>query len=407
MSLRARLLLAFLAVSLGVGLVFHAFAWNLGYRIETHFVTRLLDDEAEQQRAHFARHGQWRRLEGGILRLLARPELPSDLAALVQTELEEGAGGAGRYYRWRRLDAEGPWLAIELSQQIAVRPMRQLLGGWYAAALLSLVLFALSAAWALSRWLSRPLRLLAARVRAQAPGSSSPLAQGLGDDEVGQLARAFDAQQARGQALLAREQAFLRDASHELRTPVSVLRMAIERLQADARLPPAFAPQLRPLHAATRGMQQTLEGLLLLAREDLAEPACTPVLPLVEDWVLAHAALLDERRMRLDLQVAPADALPLPAAVLHVVLASLLGNALQHGAEGGRIRVRCQTGTLAIDNPVAEAARTGTGIGLDLVRRLLARCGAELQFHAQGGQARSEVRALNMGGGPLARPGLG
>jgi signal transduction histidine kinase len=283
----------------------------------------------------------------------------------------------------------------------------------------------LALALGLGAWLARrvtaPLETLAQRVTAAEPAQlPAAVAQGLGDDEVAAVGRAFDALLERTREFVAREQAFTRDASHELRTPLAVLRLQIERLQADPATPAAVHQGLAAMQAATLLMQQTVETLLLMAREPAAagaaDAAPTPpvaVLPLAEHWVLAHDEWLRRQPLRLALALRRDDAIALPAPVLQLVLASLLGNAFAHGQPGGAVRVALEGGALVVSNPGAappadatephtrgEGSR-GHGLGLAILQRLLQRHGAQLRLaHADGVTSVSVALAS----GPVSAP---
>jgi signal transduction histidine kinase len=337
--------------------------------------------------------------------------LPADLAPQIAAEPKrhEFAGEAGRHYHLLPLEApgRGPWLVAEVSQQLVVRPIRGELLAWLAGWGLAAVLLALLIGHWLARRVSAPLETLAARVAAIEPDAlAAGVAEGLPNNEVGAVGQAFDLLLARVRAFVEREQHFTRDASHELRTPLSVLRLGLERQLA---APVADAPHRRELaamHASTLLMQQTVETLLVLAREGeratqakaaspvaAAEPVA--VLPLLEQWVLAHAPWLDGQALRLHIELTPHDRLALPAPVLQLVLAALLANAFAHGTPPGEVRVAMEGGALVIDNPVHEAEAPNAEaefdapprLGLAILHRVLERCGATLVF------SRSECRA--------------
>ncbi|MCY7308693.1 MAG: hypothetical protein LH632_21675, partial [Rhodoferax sp.] len=187
--------------------------------------------------------------------------------------------------------------------------------------------------------------------------------------------------------------------------PLAVLRLSIERMQADTAAAAPAQHQLATLHAATLLMEQTVATLLLLAREDdgqqgaaagnIAEPVA--LLPLVEQWVLAHAGWLDRQALALDIQLQRQDRLKLPAPVLQLAIASLLGNAFAHGAAGGRVQLAYEGGALVIRNPGPAlppqagsdfgkgAHSAGDGLGLAILHRLLESRGGRLRLsHADG-----------------------
>ena len=382
------------------------------YTVEDRFLERLLEQEATRQHAHLARQGAWGPTGSEFITLhTSAASLPPELRRLLADEprRREAAGAQGRHYHLWPLQRPGgpPWLVAEVSQQLIVRPMRQELLGWLLGWGLVMAALSLALARGLAQRISAPLARLAAAVDQGGPAElPQRLALGTRDDEVGALARAFDALLDRTRSFIAREQAFTRDASHELRTPLAVLRMAIERLQRDTSVPASVHQQLAPMHAATLLMEQTVGTLLLMAREtDMpARPARpTPVLPVVEQWVLAHADWLDAQGLTLDLQVPRNAALALPAPVLQLALSSLLGNAVTHGQRGGAVQVAVDATGLLVRNPSAPLPRGvgaafvkgeasgGFGLGLAIVRRLLESHGSQLELHHADGCTQARI----------------
>ena len=412
--LQTRLMASFAAFTLAVSALFALFAMAFVYTVEDHFLERQLEQEAARQQAHHARHGAYAAPGSDFITVhTSRATLPPEVATLLAEEprRREVAGAQGRHYPLLPLARAGepPWLVAEVSGQLIVRPMRRELLSWLAGWCAMAVALSLGLSAWLARRTSAPLEALSAQVAHAAPEQlPQQLAGATRADEVGALARSFGALLDRTRRFIRREQAFTRDASHELRTPLAVLRMGLERLMAAAGTPPAVRQELAPLHAATTLMEQTVHTLLMLAREGGPAAAApgppTPVLPLVEQWVLAHAGWLDQQALALDVQLGRDDGLALPPAVLQLVVASLLGNALAHGERGGRVRVALEAGALLVANPGAEPppaagqagvtgdASAGFGLGLSIVRRLLEQQGARLEIaHHQG---HTQVRVI-------------
>jgi signal transduction histidine kinase len=412
--LRHRWMAAMAAFTVVVTLLFALLAMAFVYTVEDRFLERTLRAEVQRQQAHHQAHGRWHEpLPEGLWIVERAQDLPADLSATLRREPErtEVAGAGGRHYHLVPLQQAGraPWLVAEVSGQLIVRPLRAALLAWLAGwGGLVVLLALLLGAW-LARRVTTPLETLARRVAGADPGRlPEGVAQGLGDDEVGAVGRAFDALLARTRDFVAREQAFTRDASHELRTPLAVLRLQIERLQADPAAPAPLRPQLAALHAATLLMQQTVETLLLMAREPAgpaggpgdaaARPAApVPVLPLAERWVMAHATWLDHQALQLQVALRRDDTIALPEPVLQLALASLLGNAFAHGRPGGCVTLALVDGALVVSNPGAAPPpdatapgirgehSSGFGLGLAILQRLLERHGAQLALaHADG-----------------------
>ena len=376
--LQTRLMASFAAFTLAVCALFGLFAMAFVYSVEDRFIDRALEQEALAQRAHFAAHGRWAAPSAAHFSVHpSAATLPPDLRATLLSEPKrrEVAGDDGRHYHVMALQqaALPPWLVAEVSGLLIVRPLRRELLGWLAGWGIAVAALSLLLAWAVSR--------------------------------------GFDALLTRTRAFLAREQAFTRDASHELRTPLAVLRVAIERLLARPGLDAPVQQQLAPMHAATLLMEQTVDTLLLLAREDDAAASAAPhtpaepvaVLPLVEQWVLAHAAWLDTQALQLEIDLGRHDTLALPAPVLQLALANLLDNAFAHGQPGGRVRVSLEGGALCISNPgaappagagedfVKGQGSAGFGLGLSILRRLLERHGSRLDVQHRDGHTLARI----------------
>jgi two-component system OmpR family sensor kinase len=228
------------------------------------------------------------------------------------------------------------------------------------------------------------------------------------NDELGRLQRTLDDMLARIYAAVRRERAFVSDASHELRSPITALRAELELLAREQ-------PQGERLQAAvasaieeTDRLAHLAEGLLLLARAENGHLALalepTPAAALLAQ-VAALAKVDAERRgVRIAVQedfVACVLADPtLTVQALH----SLLTNAVRHAAARVTLSARAADGVLELhvcdDGPGfpeefieqawarfarADSGRSeeGSGLGLAIVRTIAV---------AQGGTAQARNR---------------
>lgn len=184
--------------------------------------------------------------------------------------------------------------------------------------------------WLLAGRALAPVGRLAASVDAL---STRPRATALRDttsgDELGRLAGAIDAYQARLVEADAHEQAFFADASHELRTPVAVVRGALEVL-LDEPQPPALEARLRRVERGIGELSDLLEAMLDVARHRAPQP----------EAVDAAAFLRDAGRMALaqrpgtGLEVRATGTLQLAPREARLLLRGLLRRLLPHAAAG-------------------------------------------------------------------------
>jgi signal transduction histidine kinase len=212
------------------------------------------------------------------------------------------------------------------------------LGGVAAVSLLAAGLLA----FALARSVTRPLRELQSAATALGHGDLSAAApEDRGPPEVRALARDFNETSRRLEQLIGAQEAFVADASHQLRTPLTALRLRLENLEAGA--DEADAEELEAALAETDRLSRLVDGLLALARADRAPAATTEavgVRAVLDERVSVWAPVSEERGVTLEVE-APDD-LQVRAAPdrLSQVLDNLLDNALEVSPPGSGIHLR-------------------------------------------------------------------
>jgi signal transduction histidine kinase len=220
---------------------------------------------------------------------------------------------------------------------------------WLALALFALGTIALTAVLAilLSRSLTRPLARLEHAVDGLAAGRLETRAdEGAGPPEIRTLATQINSMAARLMDLMDAQNRFVADASHQLRSPLTALRLRLENLEADAGDGDAGEPLGSDIAAAGREvgrLTRIVDGLLALGRAGAAPPEKTPVdaAAVVTERCESWGALADERGVRL----VPRISTDRPTTVMLVggdleqILDNLIANAMDAVAAGGMVRV--------------------------------------------------------------------
>ncbi|MFT6408752.1 MAG: two-component system phosphate regulon sensor histidine kinase PhoR [Arenicella sp.] len=208
---------------------------------------------------------------------------------------------------------------------------------------------------------------------------------------------------------------FVANVSHELKTPLTVLKGYVEILRDNPELPLKFAKPLAQMNLQSVRMELIVGDLLYLARlEDSAN--ITPHAPvditnLINTIVEAVAPLIEEKRHKLELDIDYSLALSGASKELYSAFSNLITNAINYTPENGVIKVRWQNSkqngnSCAIfsvkDNGYGIATqhlerltqrfyrvdtdrsreRGGTGLGLAIVKHVLQRHSAELQIES-------------------------
>lgn len=233
--------------------------------------------------------------------------------------------------------------------------------------------------WLLAGATVAPVRRLAAAVHALPTRPQlTQFAQTTADDELGQLGQAIDAYQQRLVAAEEHERAFFADASHELRTPIAVVRGAAEVLLDEPQLGTAMRRRLQRLERGVAELTDLLEVLLRLARRRPLQPERVDMNELLQE---SARSLHDSATRTLRIAVETA-AQQLPREETRLVLGGLLRRLVPPGS-GGELRLGAGADFLELHYAQAGAgggagASTGrgdSGLVPALVRRLIERLG--------------------------------
>jgi signal transduction histidine kinase len=286
-----------------------------------------------------------------------------------------------------------------------------ILGG---VALVVLAAVAVAGLW-LARWVARPLTDLRDAARQAEAGDLSVRADAEdGPDEVREVAAAFNDMVGRLDLLVGTQEKFVADASHQLRSPLTALRLRIENLQHGA--DPATAEDLEGALGEVDRLSRLVNGLLALARAERRAHERVPqdVGALVRERADAWRAAADEIQVDLDAEVADGLVAALAPGALEQVLDNLIANALAVAPPGSAVALTASRAAGAVEVAVRDAGpgmtaeqrehafdrfwrgrddTAGSGLGLAIVRSLVqADDGTVRLEEAPGGGVRAVVR---------------
>ena len=268
----------------------------------------------------------------------------------------------------------------------------------------------------LARWVTRPLEDLRDAARRIGDGDlDTRAATDHGPPEVRALAASFNATAGRLDHLLTAQEQFVADASHQLRTPLTAMRLRLEMIETE--VDGAVAEDVEAAGSEVQRMSRMVDGLLALTRAERS-PATTP------DRLDLDAALHERRNVwepiaterGVRLEIIASGLRPI-ADIDHLaqMLDNLIANALEVSPAGSRLVLCSEVETIGADRFAAvhvidegpgmseeqrdhafdrfwRATSTrselgGSGLGLAIVRRL-----------AQADNGRAELRVADTGG---------
>ncbi|SFQ42806.1 sensor histidine kinase [Amycolatopsis rubida] len=293
----------------------------------------------------------------------------------------------------------------------------QLLWQWLLLAACALVAFGLALLVALPvvRWTLRPVRRLDeatdALVASVVSGrEAEPVGESGGPPELRKLGRSFDRMAASVSEALAAQRAFVADASHQLRNPLTALKIRLGNLDGQV-TDEAAAADLEAAQVDAKRLNQILDELLSMARAESAggelvsEGLAEVIADRVADWSVVGAA----REVSLESAVDVNGARVLvPPRGLEVVLDALLDNALKFSPSGASVEVAANV----VEDRVTVSVRDhgpglredeleravdrfwrstahqnvpGSGLGLAIVTEIVRHSGGEIQLSLPDG----------------------
>ncbi len=215
------------------------------------------------------------------------------------------------------------------------------------------------------------------------------------DWEVEKLVSSFSSYSRRIQRFVERERAFTRDASHEFRTPLTVIKMASDLLLAEQDLDDYSKKFVTRIKGSARDMEELIDAFLILARETDKEfeDEQTIIVNVVEREIKSAEIYLDDKPVTIEIDEQYPLQLYTARKVVGIVLGNLIRNAILYTNEGSVSVVikehsvviedtgigMCEEQIKKIFQPYYRAeqsgktTRKGYGVGLTIVKRLSTR----------------------------------
>jgi len=246
-----------------------------------------------------------------------------------------------------------------------------------------------------------------------------------GRDEFNELARTINRMLDRLQYSFVRQRDFLFDTSHELKTPLTTMRLAIGEILASQdmdSLPISLRENLLRLNEQVLRMERLVKDLLNLSSLETLigiEPKAVPVTGLLSSLISEYRYLADAQDIRMDVHLPRGLLIQGDDEMLHRAFSNILDNALKYNVRGGRVDIAAEAGDVDLTITVAntgpgvprsevpnvfqqfyraEKSRSteygGSGLGLAMVKRIVELHGGSVGFDSDVGSLTTVIIRL-------------
>jgi len=292
-------------------------------------------------------------------------QVPGDLARVSRSvEFEATVDGESVAAFATPVDLNGRGqMVIVIGTDLDIIPWRDVALRMLFGVALGLTLASLIAG-SLSRFLGSRLEGLSGASRALAAGDLTARAPVEGDDEIGEVAVAFNDMAGQLEEARRREREFLQSVGHDLRTPLTTIGGYAEALE-EGNVDAADLPRVADvIHRESGRLSRLVEDLMMLSRIEAREFGLRPE----EVDLAAHlAGSVEAFRVRAEAAgiVLESDLEPMPPVEtdpdrVDQIVGNLLENALRYTPEGGSVTLRLQSGDSGY-----RIAVTDSGPGMD------------------------------------------
>ncbi|MDX3450761.1 HAMP domain-containing sensor histidine kinase [Streptomyces sp. ME02-8801-2C] len=299
---------------------------------------------------------------------------------------------------------DGDVVAVVVTDSPTGQMRSRTLHGWLVvgAGEIAAMLLAVGAALRLTGWVLKPVRVLDATTHHIATGSlKSRVAVAGGPPELRRLARSFNEMADNVEDVLEQQRAFVADASHQLRNPLSALLLRIELLALEL---PEGNEEIASVRTEGKRLAEVLDDLLDLALAEHAEAdlVLTDIGALTAERVAAWTPLAEAKGVRL-VGDCPATTAWADPVTLSSALDAVIDNAVKFTSEDECVRVSVasngETSTVVVtdggpgltDDELARIGDRfwrsgrhqnvkGSGLGLSISRVLLAAGGGTISY---------------------------
>lgn len=384
-SIQSKITQLFLGFTICLSFIYSFLLLGYSWVIEDNIFNRLVENEARFIIDYYEKHSEITQPRLKFITLYQSwQQLPDNIFHIHQLDPEriefDLADGGSLHVTTIVLAGTPMILAANVSAFEVSKDYLPFLSFWLLLLVAVIIGCALILSIKMSKKVLKPLKQLTEKVAATKNIEMSQcFANEFPDNEVGYLAKTIEESILHLQSVLQRETDFTRDASHELRTPITILRN-LHAKESNNRLLDSKDREI--FGDAISRLQLTVTTLLALAREESAKTEDLIFLRVLEDCVVNHYEISQNENFELNIEVPANFRVKANLNLLKILINNLLTNAVNYTTENGltvkvvgsNIYFENQARLTELERPFDANSRgensLGIGLGLNLVKRL-------------------------------------
>lgn len=194
------------------------------------------------------------------------------------------------------------------------------------------------------------------------------------NDEIERVGESFNSLMERVETLIDSQRIFLMDASHELKTPLTVIQTEIEMLQMNPNLKPEEKDNLQHLVSEVEYASKLAVDLIYLSRLESSTAAFAPVdmSHVIDEVVSHHAPIAKQKNVSVQIKMSGRSVVSGENELLKRSVSNVIENAIKYAGKGGHVRITARADR-SLQRFVLTVEDDGPGIGPEELPRVFDR----------------------------------
>jgi signal transduction histidine kinase len=262
----------------------------------------------------------------------------------------------------------------------------------------------LTVSWFLSKWIWKPFyNIIAQLEKYEIRNKLSHSFPSSSTKEFKQLSQALDKMSAKIYRDFVSQKEFAENASHEMQTPLAIIKAKLDTLMQSEKLGQKEMEQLQGVENAVNRLSYLNKSLILLARIENSQFQNSEVISVAdvaEKSLENFSEMMEAKNLSLEKNITVSSRIKMNPALCEILVNNLLQNAIRHNVQGGKIVIEAGDKFLRVSNTGAalsiskeeiferfrknDASKESLGLGLSIAKSICESYGFKISYEFKG-----------------------